>query len=121
MKETIAISFLFFLVTACHKESASSCNSTTTLCSCDLLSTSSANCLDYEGKSVDDAQTDCGTGTFSKTARCSTTGRVGTCKIQLFNAITYQRYYSDAVTHQVSCTVSAMGTGFLGTVEWQSN
>lgn len=110
-----------FAIIACHKESPSACNLTTVLCSCDQTSTSSAACIDYSGKSVDSAQSGCGTGTFSKTALCPTANRVGTCKIQVFNDVTYQRYYSDAITHQVACTASAMGTGFLGTVDWVAN
>lgn len=116
----ICVIVLFLVSCSSPKES---CNLTDNLCSCDVRSTTLASCADYEGQSVDSAKSDCSSdnGSLTQGSSCPTASRVGTCKINVLGSVEYNRYYSDAITHQASCTLSAMGTGFLGSVDWTSD
>lgn len=122
---------LFFILAAswpamqgCGKSStatSATCNLVSALCSCDATATSTKSCSDYEGVSVDSAKSKCTSGTFSSTALCPTTSRVGTCKTAMLNDKTYIRYYADAITNQAGCSAASLGLGLTGAVEWIAN
>jgi hypothetical protein len=88
-----------------------------------LTGTSSKKCIDYEGRSISTAESECKTdgGALNTSALCTTTDRVGTCKTTVLSVKTYTRYYDDAITNEAACTISAMSLGFSGTIEWISN
>lgn len=110
---------LLLFLAACGKDP--DCGLTENLCSCDLRTTSTNSCKDFEGQSRDSAKGSCSGGTFSESSACPSDGRVGTCKTTVSSNKTYTRYYSNAGTNQAGCTVASLGTGFLGLVEWTSN
>lgn len=103
------------------KASSPTCDMASVLCSCDALETANKSCDDYEGMTVESAQKSCTTaaGTFSSTALCTATGRVGTCKVGTLGSYTYSRYYSDAVTAKTACTLVSIST--VGAGEWTDN
>jgi len=110
---------LIFAAAACGKDP--DCGLTSNLCSCDLRTTSSDSCKDFEGTKRGTARNSCSGGVFSDSTACPTANRVGTCKVTVINDKTYTRYYSNSATNQAACTVASLGTGFLGAVEWTSN
>lgn len=100
----LAILFL----SQCAKPTASDCNLTTNLCSCDRTAlTENPDCRDYESMSTTTASSKCSKdgGTFKTTALCTSSSRVGTCKFTSGTEITYQRYYQANYSTAASAAV----------------
>lgn len=105
-----ALAILGLASLACEKRSTSSSAASTATLSC-TVSTSSI-CIDYGmGYTTSTAQASCTNvqGTFSSSAACSTTDRVGSCALTSSGVTLTTRYYStlyNAAIAEAACTQS---------------